>query len=88
VALSELRLNSALVNYLRRYDKHAEPPTGGSTPQQYQPWSLDRRFSEADIQIIVAEFLSGTPKHELRSVRDFARKEWPPSGGSPADVVI
>jgi hypothetical protein len=70
VALSELRLNSSLVTYLRRCeegrvgaDVHAEigPPLG----RQYRPWSLDRRFSEADIQTIIAEFLSGTPKHEL-----------------------
>jgi hypothetical protein len=69
VALSELRLNSALVSYLRRHEgvsTSADTVTASeATSQQYQPWSLDRRFSEADIQTIIAEFLSGTPKHEL-----------------------
>jgi hypothetical protein len=69
VALSELRLNSSLVSYLRKYEgvDVAADTTSASetTPQQYQPWSLDRRFSEADIQTIITEFLSGTPKHEL-----------------------
>jgi hypothetical protein len=71
VALSELRLNSALVRYLQRYDSGGEstdtPPASTSKARapEYQPWSLDRRFSEADIQAIIAEFLSGTPKHEL-----------------------
>jgi hypothetical protein len=70
VALSELRLNSRLVTYLRRCeegsveaDVRAEivSPPG----RQHQPWSLDRRLSATDIQTIIAEFLSGTPKHEL-----------------------
>jgi hypothetical protein len=69
VALSELRLNSSLVNYLRQYEgldtSASAVPVPETTPQQYQPWSLDRRFSEADIQTIISEFLSGTPKHEL-----------------------
>lgn len=69
VALSELRLNSSLVSYLRRYeDAHASAdtlPASKATPQQYQPWSLDRRFSESDIQTIIAEFLSGTPRQVL-----------------------
>jgi Mor family transcriptional regulator len=69
VALSELRLNSSLVRYLRQYegvDASASALSASeATSQQYQPWSLDRRFSEADIQTIISEFLSGTPKHEL-----------------------
>jgi len=69
VALSELRLNSSLVRYLRQYegvDASADTvPASEATPQQYQPWSLDRRFSEADIQTIISEFLSGTSKHVL-----------------------
>jgi hypothetical protein len=69
VALSELRLNSSLVTYLRQYEGVSTSadtvPAYGATPQQYQPWSLDRRFSETDIQTIITEFLSGTPKHEL-----------------------
>jgi hypothetical protein len=69
VALSELRLNSSLVSYLRRYEgvdtSASGLPASDATSQQYQPWSLDHRFSEADIQTIICEFLSGTPKHEL-----------------------
>jgi hypothetical protein len=69
MALSDLRLNSSLVRYLRQYegvDTSADMlPATETSPQQYQPWSLDRRFSEADIQTIISEFLSGTPKHEL-----------------------
>ena len=67
MALSELRLNSSLVRYLQRYDSDSEPPdiSPTSSAHQYQPWSLDRRFSEMDIQTIITEFLSGTPKHEL-----------------------
>jgi hypothetical protein len=69
VALSELRLNSSLVRYLQRYDNGplspTVPPASEAPSQPYQPWSLDRRFSEADIQTIISEFLSGTPKHEL-----------------------
>ncbi len=69
VALSELRLNSSLVSYLRQYEgvdtSASGLPEPEATSQQYQPWSLDHRFSEADIQTIIREFLSGTPKHEL-----------------------
>jgi hypothetical protein len=69
VALSELRLNSSLVRYLRQYEgvdaAASALPASEATSQQYQPWSLDRRLTEADIQTIIAEFLSGTPKHEL-----------------------
>ena len=70
VALSELKLNSQLVTYLRQCEDgsieaevraEVAPPLG----RQYRPWSLDRRLSETDIQMIIAEFLSGTPKHEL-----------------------
>jgi hypothetical protein len=68
VALSELRLNSSLVRYLQRYDDSkasAITPSASEPTQQYQPWSLDRRFSETDIKTIIDDFLSGTPKHEL-----------------------
>jgi hypothetical protein len=67
VALSELRLNSSLVRYLRQYEgvDASADTLPASESQQYQPWSLERRFSEADIQTIITEFLSGTPKHEL-----------------------
>lgn len=65
VALSELRLNSSLVSYLRQYEGLDTSATLAATSQQYQPWSLDRRLSEADIQTIISEFLSGTPKPEL-----------------------
>jgi hypothetical protein len=67
VALSELRLNSSLVRYLRQYEgvDASADTLPASESQRYQPWSLDRRLSEADIQTITAEFLSGTPKHEL-----------------------
>lgn len=70
VALSELRLNSSLVSYLRRCEKGSvgadvRAEIGSPLGRQYQPWSLDRRFSESDIQTIIADFLSGTPKHEL-----------------------
>jgi uncharacterized protein YjcR len=69
VALSELRLNSSLVRYLRQYEG-IDPSTdmeaaSEATSQQYQPWSLERRLSESDIQTIITEFLSGMPKHEL-----------------------
>lgn len=69
MALSELRLNSSLVAYLRQYEGQDTPastlPASEATLQRYRPYSLDRRFSEADIQTIIAAFLSGTPKHEL-----------------------
>ncbi|MGH3409755.1 MAG: hypothetical protein ACRDRJ_45780 [Streptosporangiaceae bacterium] len=69
MALSELRLNSSLVSYLCRYegvDVSTDTLSASeATPQQYQQWSLDRRLSESDIQTIIADFLSGTPKHEL-----------------------
>jgi hypothetical protein len=69
VALSELRLNSSLVRYLRQYEGVSTSadtvPASEATSQQYQPWSIERRLSETDIQTIIAEFLSGTPKHEL-----------------------
>jgi hypothetical protein len=69
VALSELRLNSSLVRYLRQYEGVSTSadtaPTSEASSQQYQPWSIERRLSEADIQTIISEFLSGTPKHEL-----------------------
>jgi hypothetical protein len=69
VALSELRLNSSLVSYLRRYEgadvSAGMLATPEATSPQYQPWSLDRRLSESDVQTIIADFLSGTPKHEL-----------------------
>lgn len=69
VALSELRLNSSLVRYLRQYEgvdaAASALPAPEASSQQYQPWSIERRLSEADIQTIIAEFLSGTPKHEL-----------------------
>jgi hypothetical protein len=68
VALSDLRLNKSLVRYLQQYDSvtptTGTPPVSESTPP-YQPWSLDRRLSEADIKTIIADFLSGTAKHEL-----------------------
>jgi hypothetical protein len=70
VALSELRLNSSLVRYLQRYDDgtaspRTMPASDTSSHKQYQPWSLDRRFSETEIQAIITAFLSGTPQHEL-----------------------
>jgi hypothetical protein len=69
VALSELRLNSSLVRYLRQYEGVSASadtaPASEAMSQPYQPWSIERRLSEADIQTIIAEFLSGTPKHEL-----------------------
>ena len=69
MALSELRLNSSLVRYLRQYESvdaaTSTLPASEETSHQYQPWSIERRLSEADIQTIITEFLSGTPKHEL-----------------------
>lgn len=68
MALSDLRLNKSLVRYLQQYDGITPAPDTSSTSeptQQYQPWSLDRRLSEADINTIIAEFLSGTSKQEL-----------------------
>lgn len=67
MALSELRLNSSLVRYLRQYEgmDASMLPTAEATSQQYRPHAIDRRLSETDIQTIIAEFLSGTPKHEL-----------------------
>lgn len=70
VALSELKLNSQLVTYLRRCGEGAveaavraeiEPPTG----RQYQPWAIERRLGESDVQTIISEFMAGTPKHVL-----------------------
>jgi hypothetical protein len=60
-------LNSSLVRYLRQYEGlvASADTVPASESQQYQPWSLDRRFSESDIQAIIAEFLAGTPKHVL-----------------------
>jgi hypothetical protein len=70
VALSELKLNSQLVTYLRRCEAgsvEAEVRAEVPSPlgRQHQPWAIERRLSKADIQTIIAEFLAGTPKHEL-----------------------
>jgi len=70
VALSELKLNSRLVTYLRRCEAgsaEAEIRAEVASPlgRRYQPWAIERRLSKADVQTIIAEFLSGTPKHEL-----------------------
>ncbi|MGD0560564.1 MAG: hypothetical protein ABSA93_37050 [Streptosporangiaceae bacterium] len=57
------------MRYLRQYeglDPSADTlQASESTSQQYQPWSIERRLSEADIQTIISEFLSGTSKPEL-----------------------
>lgn len=70
VALSELRLNSRLVTYLRRceassIEADARVEIASPLGRQRQPWAIERRLSKADIQTIIAEFLAGTPKHEL-----------------------
>jgi hypothetical protein len=70
VALSELKLNSQLVTYLRRCEAGsveigARVEVASPFGRQHQPWAIERRLSKADIQAIIAEFLSGTPKHEL-----------------------
>jgi hypothetical protein len=70
VALSELKLNSQLVTYLRRCEAGSvEADVGAEATsllgRQHQPWAIERRLSKADIQTIVAEFLAGIPKHEL-----------------------
>jgi hypothetical protein len=70
VALSELKLNSRLVTYLRRCEEDSaegDVPAEVLSPlsHQYQPWAIERRLSGADIQTIITEFLAGTPKHEL-----------------------
>ena len=78
MALSELKLNSRLVTYLRRceaggvgVDAHAE--IASPLSQQYQPWAIERRLSPADIQTIITEFLAGTPKDELQLARLYYR---------------
>ena len=70
VALSELRLNSRLVTYLRQCEAgsaevDARVEIASPLGRQYQPWAIERRLSKAEIQTIIAEFLAGTPKHEL-----------------------
>lgn len=69
VALSELKLNSALVTYLRRCEHGRTRDTAddlGDTPNtQYRPWSIERRLSEGAIQTIISEFMAGTSKHAL-----------------------
>lgn len=69
VALSELKLNSRLVTYLRQCEQDGvKCPVGPiDTPvaPQYRPWSIDRRLDEATIQTIISEFMAGTPKHML-----------------------
>jgi hypothetical protein len=70
VALSELKLNKGLVTYLRRCEEsnaEADIRAEVTSPlgRPYQPWAIERRLSQADIQTIITEFLAGTPKHEL-----------------------
>lgn len=69
MALSDLKLNSRLVTYLRRCELEgvtgADGPTDTPVAPQYRPWSLERRLSETAIQAIIAEFMAGTPKHVL-----------------------
>lgn len=70
VALSELKLNSSLVTYLRRCEE-SEPGRSASEAVEspsglsYRPWSIERRLSEADVQTIITDFLAGTPQHVL-----------------------
>lgn len=69
MALSDLKLNSRLVTYLRRCEQgvenYAANSTDSLTSQQYQPWAIERKLSEADIQTIITDFMAGTPKHVL-----------------------
>lgn len=69
VALSDLKLNSRLVTYLRRCEQEGVEESVGSVrssdTQQYLPWPIERRLSETDIQTIISDFMTGTPKHVL-----------------------
>jgi IS30 family transposase len=53
--------------------------------RQYFPKGSDLRVHSRDELATVAAELNARPRKTLRSVRDFARKEWP-LRGSPADV--
>lgn len=69
-----------LVRYLHQYEGvHASMlPTAEAPSEPYRPRAIDRRLSEADIQTIIAELLSGTAKHALArrySVRLTALKD-------------
>jgi hypothetical protein len=70
VALSDLKLNSRLVTYLRRceagsVEANVRTEMEPSIDRQYQPWAIERRLSESDVQTIISEFMAGTPKHVL-----------------------
>ncbi len=77
MALSELKLNSRLVTYLRRCEQQgtegsAEVSIDPPACRNYRLWSIEYRLSEADIQVITTEFMAGTPKGAGRVRRRYA----------------
>jgi hypothetical protein len=70
VALSGLKLNLALLTYLRRWQERVQrgeplPPPELPVQRPYRPWRVRDRLSDEDMQAIITEFCAGTPKHVL-----------------------
>lgn len=70
VALSGLKLNPALADYLQRWQERHERGEDLHDPglpvhKSYQIRPLRYRLTDSDIEAIVREFKAGTPKHVL-----------------------
>jgi hypothetical protein len=70
VALSGLKLNLSVLTYLRRWQERVqrgEPLPAPELPLQrpYRTWRVRDKLSDEDVQALIKEFSSGTPKHVL-----------------------
>jgi hypothetical protein len=70
VALSGLKLNLALLTYLRRSQERVQRGEPLPAPEllvqrPYRPWRLRDKLSEQDVQAIIREFSAGTSKRVL-----------------------
>jgi hypothetical protein len=70
VALSGLKLNLALLTYLRRWQERIQQGDTLPAPElpaqrPYRTWRVRDKLSDEDVHALIKAFSLGTPKHVL-----------------------
>lgn len=71
VALTGFKLNLAVIKHMQRWEqacaRHESLPTPDDLPvhRRHRAWSLHKRLSPDDIQVMIKDFKAGTSKREL-----------------------